>query len=66
MQFQMNLIGKIAERDDVPNLSYGYLRDTFENLEETTLTNFLLWINERGMIVERDYVSGSKVQSYIL
>ena len=52
MQHPMNLIGKIAERDNVSDLSYDYLRDTFENLEVKTLINFLQWINEEEMITE--------------
>ena len=52
MQHPMNLIGKIAERDNVSDLSYDYLRDTFENLEVKTLINFLQWINEEEMIAK--------------
>ena len=69
MQLQMNLIGKIANRDDVPNLSFEYLEAMFNRLphEQKTMTDFLRLIIKKGMIAEEDYLDQGvlEVQSYI-
>jgi hypothetical protein len=69
MQLQMNLIGKIANRDDVPTLSFQYLEAMFNRLpdEQKTMTDFLRLIIKKGMIAEEYYLDQQvlEVQSYI-